>query len=450
MESNLIKCPQCGTAIEVGEVLSRQVTAEVEARLRQEAETRLQQAVAQAREKERDVVRLQLRDIEQQLAEKERAVRAAEARELALRARQRELETREQQLERNVEQRVAAREQELAKKIQAEAAATASRELEALRESLQARDAAMEEARKRELELLREREVLQEQRKNLDLEYQRRLAGERQQLEARLAEKYATESELKLKERDKQIDDLRKSLAEAKRKSEQGSMETQGEVLELDLEANLGMHFPHDAIAPVAKGIRGADVVQNVHSASMDDCGAIVWEAKNTKAWNSAWIEKLKDDQRAIGASQAVLVSVVLPEGIRTFGQLDGVWVTSVAAYIPLAMALRQQLMNVAFARSASEGKSEKMELVYQYLSGDAFRQKVEAIVETFVGMQEQLNREKRAYARIWKEREKQIERIIENTAGMYGDVRGLIGSSVPEIQGLTLEGDGLLLDVEE
>ena len=450
MESNHIKCPQCGTDIEVGEVLSRQVTAEVEARLRQEAEARLQQAVAQAREKERDLVRLQLRDIEQQLAEKEQAVRAAEARELALRARQRELEAREKQLEQDVEQRVAAREQELTRKIQAEAAATASRELDALRQSLQARDAAMDEARKRELELLREREVLQEQRKNMDLEYQRRLAGERQQLEDRLAEKYATESELKLKERDKQIDDLRKSLAEAKRKSEQGSMETQGEALELDLEANLGMHFPHDVIAPVAKGIRGADVVQTVHNANMADCGAIVWEAKNTKAWNSAWIEKLKDDQRAIGASQAVLVSVVLPEGIKTFGQLDGVWVTSVAAYIPLAMALRQQLVNVAFARSASEGKSEKMELVYQYLSGDAFRQKVEAIVETFVGMQEQLNREKRAYARIWKEREKQIDRIIENTAGMYGDVRGLIGTSVPEIQGLTLEGDGLLLDVEE
>jgi len=450
MESNHIKCPQCGTDIEVGEVLSRQVTTEVEARLRREAEKRLQQAVAQAQEKERDAVRMQLRDFEQQLSEKDQAVREAEAREVALRARQRELEAREKQLEQDVEQRVAAREQELTKKIRMEATTAASQELEALRQSLQSRDAAMDEARKRELALLKEREVLEEQRKNMELDYQRKLAGERQQLETQLIEKYATESELKLKERDKQIEDLRKSLAEAKRKSEQGSMETQGEALELDLEVNLNMHFPHDVIAPVAKGIRGADVVQSVRNASMVDCGAIIWEAKNTKAWNSAWIEKLKDDQRAIGASQAVLVSVVLPEGIRTFGQLDGVWVTSVAAYIPLAMALRQQLMSVAFARSASEGKSEKMELVYQYLSGDGFRQKVEAIVETFVGMQEQLNREKRAYARIWKEREKQIERIIENTAGMYGDVRGLIGTSVPEIQGLTLEGEGLLLDVDE
>jgi hypothetical protein len=450
MESNHIKCPQCGTDIEVGEVLSRQVTAEVEARLRREAEARLQQAVLQAQEKEREAVRLQIRDFEQQLSEKDKVVRAAETRELAMRARQRELELREKQLEQDVEQRVAAREQELTRKVQAEAVQAAAQELEALRQTLQARDAAMDAARQRELALLKERQELEEQRKNMELDYQRRLAGERQQLEAQLAEKYAAESDLKLKERDKQIEDLRKSLAEAKRKSEQGSMETQGEALELDLEANLNLHFPHDTVAPVAKGIRGADVVQTVHNASMADCGAIIWEAKNTKAWNSAWIEKLKDDQRSIGASQAVLVSVVLPDDIKTFGQLDGVWVTSVAAYIPLALALRQQLISVAFARSASEGKSEKMELVYQYLSGDAFRQKVEAIVETFVGMQEQLNREKRAYARIWKEREKQIERIIENTAGMYGDVRGLIGSSVPAIQGLTLEGDGLLLDVDD
>ena len=450
MESSHIKCPQCGTDIEVGEVLSRQVTAEVEARLLREAEARLKQAVAAAQASERDAVRLQLQDLEQQLTEKARTIQQAEARELELLAAQRALAAREKQLEQDVEQRVAAREQALTKKLKAEAASAASRELEALRQTLQSRDVAMEEARKRELALLREREVLEEQRKNMELEYQRKLAGERQQLEAQLVEKYAVESELKLKERDKQIDDLRKSLAEAKRKSEQGSMETQGEALELDLEANLAMHFPHDEIAPVAKGIRGADVVQTVHNAGMADCGAIVWEAKNTKAWNNAWIEKLKDDQRAIGASQAVLVSVVLPEGIKTFGQLDGVWVTSVAACIPLALVLRQQLINVAFVRSASEGKSEKMELVYQYLSGDAFRQKVEAIVETFVGMQEQLNREKRAYARIWKEREKQIDRIIENTAGMYGDVRGLIGSSVPEIQGLTLEDDGLLLDVDD
>ncbi|MGB5718151.1 MAG: DUF2130 domain-containing protein [Gammaproteobacteria bacterium] len=431
-------------------MLARQVTDTVEARLREEAEARLKQAVASAQSKAREAVRLQLRDMESQLSEKDKAVQAAEAKELALLARQRELATREKQLDQDVEKRLAEREQALTKQIQEQTARASSKELQALQQALQSKDAAMDEARTRELALLKEKSVLEDQRKDMALDYQRKLTEERQQLEKQLIEKYASEADLKLKERDKQIEGLRKSLAEAKRKSEQGSMETQGEALELDLEANLNMHFPHDEISPVPKGIRGADVIQAVHNERMVNCGSIIWETKNTKAWNGAWIDKLKDDQRAIGANLAVLVSTELPEGIRTFGQLDGVWVTSVAAYVPLAMTLRQQLVQVTFARSASEGKSEKMEMVYEYLSGDAFRHKVEAIVETFVGMQEQLNKEKRAYVRLWKEREKQIERIIENTAGMYGDVRGLIGSAVPEIRALTLEADGLLPGMDE
>jgi len=450
LESDNIKCPQCGTEIEVGEVLARQVAADVEARLRQEAEARLKQAVATAQEQERDAVRLQLKDMESQLSEKNKAVQAAEAKELALLAGQRELAARTKQLDQDVEKRLAVREQELTRQIQEQTSKAASQQLEALQQALQSKDAAMDEARTRELVLLKEKAALEEKRKGMELDYQRKLTEEHQQLEKQLIDKYASEADLKLKERDKQIEDLRKSLSEAKRKSEQGSMETQGEALELDLEANLSSHFPHDGIAPVPKGIRGADVIQSVHNESMVDCGSLIWETKNTKAWNNAWIDKLKDDQRSIGANLAVLVSTELPEGIKTFGQLDGVWVTSVAACIPLAMTLRQQLVQVTFARSASEGKSEKMEMVYEYLSGDAFRHKVEAIVETFVGMQEQLNKEKRAYSRLWKEREKQIERIIENTAGMYGDVRGLIGSAVPEIQALTLEGDELLLGVDE
>ena len=450
MEADHIKCPQCGTEIEVGEVLATQVTAAVEARVRREAEARLQQAVVAARTKERDAVRLQLHDMESQLSEKDKAVQAAEAKELALLARQRELAAREKQLEQDVEKRLALREQELTRQIQQQTSEASAQQLEALQLSLQAKETAMDAARSRELTLLKEKAELEDKRKNMELDYQRKLAGERQLLEQQLIDKYAGEADLKLKERDKQIEDLRKSLAEAKRKSEQGSMETQGEALELDLQANLISHFPYDRISPVPKGIRGADIIQIVHNEGMVNCGSLVWETKNTKAWSAAWIDKLKDDQRAIGANLAVLVSTELPEGIKTFGQLDGVWVSSVAACIPLAMALRQHLAQVTYARSAAQGKTEKMEMVYEYLAGDAFRHKVEAIVETFIGMQEQLNKEKRAYVRLWKEREKQIERIIENTAGMYGDVRGLIGSAIPDIKALTLEADELLLGMDE
>ncbi len=442
MEADHIKCPNCGVEIEVGEVLANKIAGDVEARIKSEAAEEREQAVKAAQAKERESVGLKLQKLEAELASKSSEVKEAEKRELELAALQRDLAKKEKALEQTVAQQVQEREKKLVEKIQAETVKRVSREMESLQEAISSKDQAMDEARKRELSLINEKRKLEEKRKGMELEYQYKLEEDRR----KQGEKYASEVDLKLKERDKQIDGLRTALADAKRKSEQGSMETQGEVLELDLEVNLEQSFPHDDIDPVPKGIRGADVIQVVHNHSMAKSGTIIWEAKNTKAWNSNWIEKLKDDQRDLGANLAVIVSSVLPDGIRSFDLVDGVWVCSITSYIPLAMALRQQLIQVTFARTATEGKSEKMELVYQYLSGDEFRQKVEAIVDTFVGMQEQLDREKRAYARIWKERDKQIQRIIENTAGMYGDIRGLIGSSVPEIQALSLDGmDGLL-----
>jgi len=442
MEADHIKCPNCGIEIEVGEVLANKIAGDVEARIRSEAAKEREQAVKVAQAKERESVGLKLQKLEAELAAKSSEIKEAEQRELELAALQRDLEKKEKSLDQTVAQQVQEREKQLAEKIHAETQKRVSQEMQSLHDAVSSRDQAMDEARKRELSLINEKRELEQKRKGMELEYQYKLEEDRRKQE----EKHAGEVDLKLKERDKQIEGLRTALADAKRKSEQGSMETQGEALELDLEANLVQSFPHDAVDPVPKGIRGADVIQVVHNHSMAKSGTIVWEAKNTKAWNSNWIEKLKDDQRELGANLAVIVSSVLPDGIRNFDLIDGVWVCSITSYIPLAMALRQQLIQVTFARTTTEGKSEKMEMVYQYLSGDEFRQKVEAIVDTFVGMREQLDREKRAYARIWKERDKQIQRIIENTAGMYGDIRGLIGSSVPEIHALSLDGaDGLL-----
>lgn len=443
MQTDHIQCPKCGAEIEIGEVLANKIAGDVEARIKAEAAIELDQAVKSAQEKERASVGVKLQKLEADLAAKTSEIKQAEQRELELAAQQRELAKREKALEQTVEQRLAQREKQLTEAIRKETSSQASKEIEALQRALTSRDQAMDEARQRELALLNEKRELEEKRKGMELEYQYKLEEERR----KLGERYAGEAELKLKERDKQIEGLRKALDDARRKSEQGSMETQGEALELDLQTNLEQSFPHDAIDPVPKGIRGADVIQTVHNHMQAISGSIIWEAKNTKAWNNAWIEKLKDDQRDMGANLAVIVSTVLPEGVRNFDLVEGVWVCSVTSYIPLAMALRQQLIQVTFARTASEGKSDKMEMVYQYLSGDEFRQKVEAIVETFVGMKEQLDKEKRAYARIWKEREKQIERIINNTAGMYGDIRGLIGSSIPEIRALSLDGTGDLLE---
>jgi hypothetical protein len=304
-----------------------------------------------------------------------------------------------------------------------------------------------EEAQKRELVLLKRTRELEERQQELDLEVARRVAAEKNQIEEELRRTAAEQYSLKLKEKDSQIDDLKALLEEARRKSEQGSQERQGEVLEWNLEEVLERSFPQDVIRPVPKGMRGADLIQEVRDGALQGCGSIIWESKNTKQWSSNWPEKLKDDQRAAGASVAVLVSMALPEAIGSFGLMDGVWVSSIGCYLPVAVALREQLIRVAFARKAAEGMHDKMESLYAYLSGDEFRDRVEAIVETFGAMQDQLARERRAMEKLWKEREKQIERLSLNTVGMYGAIRGIIGAKLPEIPALTLEGVAGLLE---
>ena len=170
-------------------------------------------------------------------------------------------------------------------------------------------------------------------------------------------------------------------------------------------------------------------------------CGILLWETKNTKAWSGQWIPKLKDDMIETRAAISILVSVTLPESVARFGQVDGVWVSDPSSAIPLAVALRQQLVALARERQASVGKNEKMEILYQYLAGTEFKQKIEGIVEAFTAMQEQINRERRAMEKQWKEREKQIERVIKNTVGLYGDMQGIIGGQIPEIPALELDG---------
>jgi len=265
---------------------------------------------------------------------------------------------------------------------------------------------------------------------------------EREKIRAETSKKIAEENRLKDMEKEKVINDLKTSLEDMKRKAEQGSMETQGEVLEQDFEAQLKGFFVHDDIQPVPKGIKGADLVQTVRTPMGGECGILLWETKNTKAWSNNWIPKLKDDMIETRASIAILVSVVLPAGIKRFGQVDGIWVSDPLCAIPLAAALREQLEAISRERTASTGKSEKMEALYQYLAGVEFKQKIEGIIEAFTSMQEQLNKERRAMEKHWKQREKEIERVVKNTVGLYGDMQGIIGGQIPAIPALELDGE--------
>lgn len=440
MTNKSIKCPECATEIEISTVLSQQIESDLKISLQQESEKQLLKAVEDARRRFQEDSSVELDDMKAQLKEQHDKLSKARAKELAIKKQQRDIDEQRKQLDEELEKRLKTQEKLLREKLTQQAKQETAIEINDLQEQLKEKDCLAEQAQKRELEIRKQARQLQEKQKNLDLELQRKLDEGRKEVEEKMSKQFSEESNLKLKEKQKQIDDLRKSLEEAKRKSEQGSMETQGEVLELDLEQTLHNQFPHDIITPVPKGIKGADVIQEVRDGSLSECGKIIWEAKNTKKWSPQWLQKLKDDQREIGANIALLVSVALPDGIKSFGMIDGVWVTDIQSYKPLASALREQLIQVSFARNASQGKSEKMDIMFNYLSGDDFKQRVEAIVDTFSSMHDQLNKEKRAMERIWKEREKQIQRISTNTIGMYGDVRGIIGSSVQTIPALELE----------
>src|SRR5574337_516474 len=303
----------------------------------------------------------------------------------------------------------------------------------------------LEDSRTRELALLKKARVLEDEKSALDLELERRLQAERTTIEQTVETRLAEQHRLRDLEKDKQLGDLRRQSEGLKRKAEQGSQQNQGEAAELDLEAVLRIAFPQDEIAPVPKGIRGADVVQRVISQGGRACGCILWEAKNTKAWSDGWLEKLRDDRRELKADVAAIATTVLPKDVKHLALVEGVWVTDFTALPGLATALRSQLIQVASARAAAQGRGTKMEQLYDYLTGTDFRQRVEAIAEAFVAMKEDLDRERRAIEKIWAAREKQLGRALSGLAGMYGDMQGLVGASLPKVAHLELgaAGDG-------
>lgn len=451
MSELVITCPQCGHEFPLTDALAAQLHARFDADHR----ARLEAAVKEAEARAQTQLATQLATLQKLLDEQSIKAREAEARELALRQKALELEQAqtqaverarletEERLRRDAEEKI----QALVAQAEKQARDAAALERQQLEARLAEERAKLEQAQKAELELRRQAEALQARERELDLELARRLDAKKSEWEAVLRQTFAAEQDLKLKEKEKQIDDMKRIIDELKHKSVQGSQELQGEVLELDIQAALERQFPHDEIQPVPKGVAGADLIQTVRNGQGQSCGRIVWETKNTKNWSAAWLAKLKDDTRAVGGNLAVLVSTALPEGMYEFGLVEGVWVASRRAWPALAVALREQLVQIAFAHAASEGKQEKMDMLYRYLAGDAFRHKVTGIVEAFTALQEQLARERRAMEKIWKDREKQIERVITNTVGMYGEMSGILGGSLPEIPALTLEGAAGLLE---
>ncbi|PJC30442.1 DUF2130 domain-containing protein [Candidatus Roizmanbacteria bacterium CG_4_9_14_0_2_um_filter_39_13] len=293
------------------------------------------------------------------------------------------------------------------------------------------------------LELAKGMRKLQNENRLKEIEMQKTFAEEQEKLRKEEQVRIEEEFKLKLREKDKKLEDVVKSNEDLRRKLEQGSQQMQGEVLELAIEELLKKEFPFDEIKEVPKGINGADIIQVVKNRGGRVCGQIVWETKRTKNWSNLWISKLKQDQRNVKAEIAVLISEALPDGIINFGMIDGVWVCGFAFISGVAFALRTQLLEVSIVKSVQKGQDSKMELLYDYVTSMEFRHRVEAIIEAFNNMQEEIEKERRWFALKWSREEKNLRKVLDTTMGMHGDLQSIMGKSISELKGIEMLSDG-------
>ncbi len=358
----------------------------------------------------------------------------------------RELDVRQGEIDAAVEHKLHAEREVLAQAAEKKAAAAYADRLSAVEQELVEKHARLADAENAELALRKERRILEEEKQRLALEIERRLQAERLRIREATQKEEEQTYLLKLAEKDKLISDMKTQVEELRRKGEQASQQLQGEVMELELEAMLRTAFPADQIEPVPKGRNGGDVVHKVVGPNGMQCGTILWESKRTRTWSNEWLTKNRGDQRLVGAHVGAIVTITMPKGVDTFDRLDGVWVAAMRCTLPLAKALRHGIIEAAMAKVVTQGKDGKMERLYEYLIGPLFRNRVSAIVEACVSMQGDLEAEKRALTKHWAKRARRLEMLMNGTAGMYGDLQGLAGRSMPELHGLQIPqlGEGM------
>ncbi len=316
--------------------------------------------------------------------------------------------------------------------------------LRSLQEEAALKTQQLQDLQKKELDLMRDKNALEEKQKNLEIEIEKRFLEKRKEIEDSAIKREQELFDLKTKEYKLQMEQQQKLIEELRRKNEQGSMQLQGESQEILLEEILKENFPFDIIEEVGKGVEGADCMQLIRNSAGTLCGKIIYESKRTKAWSNNWLDKLKNDKRNQGADAAILVTQAFPKDMDRFGEKDGIWLCNFSEVNSVAHLLRNSIMKVYEAQKAQEGKGDKMQMLYDYLTGIEFRGQVEAIMEGFMAMKQGITKERIQMEKIWKEREKQLEKVLISTSGMYGSVKGIAGASIGDIPLL----DGT--DVEE
>ena len=417
-----ITCPKCSTEIRLTESLAAPLIAAT----RKQFEQQLLQKDDEIARREQGI-----REKEKEIAEAKRTLEDRIAEQVALQLNE----------ERS---RVIAEESRKAKLANAAELDSRIRELAELQEVLKSRDEKLAAAQRAQAELIKKQRELDDAKRELELTIEKRVQEGLTTVRAAARQEAEEGLKLKVMEKDQTIASMQQKIEELMRKAEQGSQQLQGEVQELALENLLRTKFPFDMIEPVPKGDFGGDVLHRVMGGGGQVGGTILWETKRTRNWSDMWLAKLREDQRAAKAEIAVIVSQTLPKGIETFELVEGVWVTHPKAALPVALILRHSLLELALARQSFEGMQTKTEMIYQYLTGPRFRQRVEAIVEAFTTMQDDLDKERKVIMKQWAKREEQIMRVMGATVGMYGDLQGIAGKSLQEIEGLELKSLGL------
>ncbi len=424
-QTHSFKCPNCQAPINVNEALYKQIEQENQSRF-----------LAQQKAFEKEV--------KEKRAQYQSHFKALEQKEEALKEREKEQKA---QFDDAVKQASVLALQDERAKIIEEARKNAFLEqqkgLELLQKELDEKSKQVQELHQKEAEIERLKRENNEAESRLKAENEKKLneklETERERIEKALHEK----NELKFKQQEEQLEMLRNELKNAQRKAELSSQQFQGEVQELAIEEFLRQKFPLDCIEEIKKGQRGGDCIQVVHTREFQNCGKIYYESKRTKEFQKAWIEKLKSDMREIGADVGVIVSEALPKEMERMGLFEGVWVCSFEEFKGLSAVLREGVIQVSLAKKSQENKGDKVNLLYHYLTSSEFSMQVNAIIEGFEQLRAELEKEKNAMARIWKSREKQMEKVFEGTINMYGSIKGIMGNTIGQVKALELGYDG-------
>ena len=405
--NSLVTCPKCRTEFSIESALTADIEKEINDKLRKEFNDKY------ASEKKKVEESLQLK--EDQLKQERKQM---------IEDQQKELAERKKEIEDMVKEKLGKENEDM---------------MLALKKNNEEQEEKLREFRKMEVEKMEMQKRMQEMVEIHDMETKKLLMEKEQELKERIMKEADQKNELKFKEYQKQMEDQARLIEEMKRKAEQGSMQMQGEVQELALEEMLNQTFPFDKISEVGKGVRGADLIQTVVNNQGQDSGTIVWESKRTKEFQPAWIEKFKADFRQSGGDIGVIVTQAMPKDMDRFGLKEGIYICPYEDAKSLALVLRMSLIRVSEATSANENKGEKMQMLYAFLTGNEFKHQIEAITEGFMSMKKAIFNEKAAMERIWKEREKQIDKVLLNAVGMYGSIKGIAGSAISDIKGLEL-----------